>query len=61
MAGRRTISRRTLLGCAAVAGGALVAGRRGALGQGGAAAVIARSRPTLPYGVQTGDLKGGPR
>ena len=57
------LTRRALLGRSALAGGGLVAAtglRGGALAQQSAPAVITseRMRPSLPYGVQSGDLAG---
>jgi alkaline phosphatase D len=57
---RRAFVGRTALATAAVAaGGRLSFAQQGSGAGQGSAAIITRGRPALPYGVQTGDLKGG--
>ena len=53
------LPRRRFLGRSALATGALALGGRQVVGQQSAPAIITRGRPELPYGLQSGDLKGG--
>ncbi|HEX6142042.1 MAG TPA: alkaline phosphatase D family protein [Geminicoccaceae bacterium] len=53
------ISRRGLLRRSLMATGALTLAGRSALAQQGAPAIVTRRRPSLPYGVQAGDLRDG--